>query len=543
MKGFLLLIASLFIFSANAEFDVAFRPERAVVDEIFEMDITIQVQNNDEPFISFDPGGLVVEGRRNAGVSFTTQLINGQFTSQKTMRVTYQLRANRAGTFYLRDFTITMGQQKISKDNVRVIVLREAEKPKDYLLEALPSKERVYKGEGFFVDYYLYTRVPIYAQELKEYPKLNGFLKRFKNVDESPERVERGGIIYQRSKKYSAKLFPEKIGQLTIDALKLQLGVGFGANSTGFGMRDIRNVTAMSAPVTIEVSEVPSENLPTTFTGLIGDHNFNLIVSKTKYLANEPIELKLEVIGPGMLEKMDDPVFYSHPDLETFDTKSEVQEISNDRSRKIIEYTYLPRASLQIAARKLELAVYLPEKNQFKTISLDIPEIEVVGGGANPATRPRTPLEPVSEPVVAEIIAKKELAPISPFDLTQKRSDYINPIRLLLIIALGLFVIALISNMNFRRNDHQDELWDFYRKHLSKGISYKGLLLFLSRAIPDSSLDVEEALMQKNIPTEVRDYLLDLLRTLRQTTYSPAAAPRVIKPKKQMFKRLLTNLK
>src|SRR5690606_33318963 len=129
---------------------------------------------------------------------------------------------------------------------------------------------------------------------------------------------------------------------------------------------------------------------------------------------------------------------------------------------------------------------------QFKTISIDIPEIEVVGGGANPASRPRAPLEQASAPVPSANTEKKELTAISPFDLTQKRFDYINPVRLLLIISLGLFVLALLSNLNFRRDNQHSELWGLYHQHISKGINYKGLLLFLSRAIPESSLDVEE---------------------------------------------------
>src|SRR5690606_25073030 len=147
----------------------------------------------------------------------------------------------------------------------------------------------------------------------------------------------------------------------------------------GFGFRDIRNVTLSSSPVEIEVSEAALDSVPKGYTGLVGEHSFNLLSSKDKYLVNEPIELKLEIVGPGLLEKMDAPILYSHPDLESFDTRSEIQEISPTRSRRIIEYTYLPRANMSIPSRQLELSYFLPDKKEYKSIKIEIPAVQVVG--------------------------------------------------------------------------------------------------------------------------------------------------------------------
>ncbi len=126
MKLVLIFMLAIFSLSSWAQISIDFKPERPVIDESFDMIVTVAFEGNEEPFISFDPGGLNVEGRRKGGVSFTTQLINGQFTSQKTMSFVYQLRANRAGSFYLRDFNVRVGDKTFSKDNVRVQILREA---------------------------------------------------------------------------------------------------------------------------------------------------------------------------------------------------------------------------------------------------------------------------------------------------------------------------------------------------------------------------------------------------------------------------------
>lgn len=528
-----------------ANIEINFRPERPVYNESFEMEVIIAYEGSEEPFVSFDPGGLVVEGRRKGGVSFSTQLINGQFTSQKTMSFIYQMRANRAGTFYLRDFKVKVGDKTLSEDNVRVLVLREAEKPRDYFLEATPSKERVYKGEGFFVDYYLYTRVPIYNQELKEYPKLNGFLKRFKNVDETPDRVERGGLIYQRSKKYSARLFAEKTGELTIDALKLQVSVGFGGSGfSGYGLRDMRNVTLASSPVKIEVSEPPTDNVAEGFTGLVGDHSFNLVTRKSKYLVNEPIELKLEVVGPGLLEKMDDPVFYTHPDLESFDTRSEIQEVAADRSRKVIEYTYLPRGQMSIAARTLKLSIFLPDKKSYKTYDIQIPELTVVGGTVTSAAQVNPPNQEASTeaPVVLRQTISTPLTPVSPFGVLSSTTFGLNLMQLALALSGAFLVLAVTTNLSFSRDKERVELWNLYKRHIASGVDYKGLLHFLLAIFPNTKNDLEQEIKESELPHDVKAYFVQLIEELRRSTYAAGGSVRKIKPQTRMFKKLVKSM-
>lgn len=535
-----LILYILFFISLNAysQIDVRFRPERPLVNEPFNMEITVAFEGSQEPYISFDPGGLTVEGKSKGGVTFATQLINGQFTSQKTISYIYQLNASRAGLFYIRNMSAKIGDKEYKSDNIRVQVLREAEKPKDYFLEAIPSKDNVYRGEGFFVNYYLYTRVPIYNQELKEYPKLNGFLKRFKAVDETPERVERNGIIYQRSKKYSARLFAEKIGKLNIDPLKIQVSVGFG-NVGGFGLRDMRNVTLSSLPVEIQSSSTPTENVPLGFTGLVGEHSFNLNVKKTKFLANEPIELSLEINGPGLLEKMDDPVIYSHPDLESFDTRSEIQEISDQKSRKILEYTYLPRSQFNIDERELDLSYFDPDTNQYVVKKITIPAIQVIGGEG--FTTPNVKSKTAVTENIREKITKVGLSPISPFG-DNKIKRFLTWHQLALILSIIIFIISIVTNFDKKEDTIKANAIYIYKKHLSKGLDYKNLYLFFSQVRNGEYTEFENFINALDLDINVKKYFLDLWAKLRSGNYANLGSASKIKPDKKMFKLLIEKL-
>ncbi len=537
MKSIVLLIL-FFATNVFAQIDVRFRPERPLINEPFNMEVTVAFEGSEEPYISFDPGGLNVEGKSKGGVTFSTQLINGQFTSQKTISYIYQLNASRAGLFYIRNMSAKIADKEFTSDNIRVQVLREAEKPKDYFLEAIPSKDNVYRGEGFFVNYYLYTRVPIYNQELKEYPKLNGFLKRFKAVDETPERVERNGVIYQRSKKYSARLFAEKTGKLTIDPLRIQVSVGFG-NVGGFGLRDMRNVTLSSLPVEIQSSTTPTEEIPQGFTGLVGEHTFTLNVKKTKFLVNEPIELSLEIIGPGLLEKMDDPVIYNHPDLESFDTRSEIQEITEQKSRKVLEYTYLPRSQFEIEERELQLGYFDPDQNKYIVKTIAIPSIQVIGGSVNTPNKPNRSQK--NNEAVTPSLPEISLSPISPFgDLVLRQ--YFTWYQLAFLASVFIFIISIKSNLSFKENSVKANARYYFKKRLAKGVDYKSLYLFFSHIRNDEYIEIERYIETLAVDAEVKNYFKELLSKLRSASYANLGSTSKIKPDKKMFKLLIKNL-
>ena len=172
-------------------------------------------------------------------------------------------------------------------------------------------------------------------------------IKRFHHVKENSENVNYRGYIYKRSLKYSARVYPEKIGKLFIDSMKV--GVQYqnrgdrrtllGAFRFAFGEVKRRNFS--SRPIEIAVRPLPA-GAPQNFTGLVGEHTFKASSLKKKYLVNEAIELRVEVYGPGALENFDDPIIYHDHELEVFDTKSEIVETSESTAKKILDYTYLP---------------------------------------------------------------------------------------------------------------------------------------------------------------------------------------------------------
>lgn len=384
MKRVMFLILAILSMTLHAqEVEVVVEPKEPVINENFFVTFKVKTSGSDEPYISFTPYGASVLGKRSQGLSISTIVINGKFTTTKEQAVVYEFLAERSGQVYLRNVKVEMAGKTIPVNEVRVNVLNEARRIPDAFIEAEASKTKVYLGEGLDVNYYLYFKTSISANDVKEFPKLNKFIKRFHHINSPVETVQYKGQIFKRILAYSARLYAEKTGTAVLDPMTISVQmVENDYNGFGFGSQRYKNKDLSSPRIEVEVLALPTEGVPASFTGLIGEHEFNLTVPKTKYLVNEPIEVKLEVKGKGAVENFDTPVIYSDNNLEQFDTKSEVTEIGMQAAKKVFEYTLLARGPVKIGNREMAFAYFEPSNGKYIEKKITVPGIEVSGVAA-----------------------------------------------------------------------------------------------------------------------------------------------------------------
>ena len=297
MKNLIFFIITIFSITTFAQtVEVVVEPKEPVKNETFFVTFKVKTSGSEEPYISFTPFGASVLGKNYQGLSISTIVINGKFTTTKEQAVVYELLAERSGQVYLRNVKVELDGKTIPLDEVRVNVLSEAKRIPEAFIEAEASKTKVYLGEGLDVNYYLYVKNSITANDVKEFPKLNKFIKRFHRLNSPVEMVQYKGQVFKRFLTYSARLYAEKVGTAVLDPMTLSVQlVETDYSGFGYGSQRVKNKDLSSSRIEIEVLPLPVEGVPPSFTGLIGDHDFNLSIAKTKYLLNEPIEIKLEV--------------------------------------------------------------------------------------------------------------------------------------------------------------------------------------------------------------------------------------------------------
>ncbi|RPJ78523.1 MAG: hypothetical protein EHM20_03705, partial [Alphaproteobacteria bacterium] len=398
LKLFFITFTLIFTAVLKAEdVEVEVSPPEPLINESFFVTFKIKSTGNVDPYISFTPVGAVVQGKSEQGVSISTIVINGKFTTTREQNYVYELIAERQGQVSLKNIKVEVGGKVTNVKDLSFNVLAQAKRIPDAFMEATASKTKLYLGEGIDVNYYLYFKTSIAANDVKEFPKLNKFIKRFHHINSPVETVQYKGQMFKRILTYSARLYPEKIGNAVLDPMIISVQIvesdyssPFGA--FGMGAQRFKNKDLASPRIEVEVRPLPTENVPASFTGLVGEHEFSLSIPKTKYLVNEPIEVKFEVKGKGAVENMDTPSIYSDNNLEQFDTKSEVTEIGTQAAKKVFEYTFLARGPLNLATRDLNLSYFDPSTGRYIEKKVSVPGIEVSGaafqaneqGGAQP---------------------------------------------------------------------------------------------------------------------------------------------------------------
>jgi len=385
MRYLLLFILLTQVANANI-LKINVSPERPVLDEIFNVEFMLSVDTEEEPIINFNVINLDVVSKSSPQVATRATYIGGKVTINKSITYVYEMKAQREGSAYINNISIDVGGKNYKHPSKLITITKESVKEKSLFARAEIEKENVYVGESIVVRYYLYNRadVGIRNVDIKKFPKLDKFLKRFHQEDMKLERVNIGGKIYERRIMYTAQLFAQGAGEYRIDPITMNISYSTGGdslNSFGFNLRlgRQRSTTLISPELKVKALSVPIETMPKNFTGLVGNHNFKLEMNRNKFIVNEPIELQLTVTGNGALELYEAPVLISNQNVEEFEKSGDLAINKNFTAEKKFKYTYLPRDSFKEDPKKVELSYFNIEENSFKTVTLDIPSIEVAG--------------------------------------------------------------------------------------------------------------------------------------------------------------------
>jgi hypothetical protein len=522
----------IFLFFALAhvayagDLKIEINPPRPVVGEVFQVVFRIFTESNEEPEITFNPGGVEVVGKSNQGISTRTIYANGRLTVSREVTVAYDLVAAKSGNAFLRDIKINLGGKLLTYPVVMISVLKEAEEVPDIFVMADVPKKELYVGEGVIVRYYLYSKVPVSTVDIKKYPKLNNFLKRFLQEPDRSERVSVDGDVYLRTQIYAAKLFPEKPGELKVDSLSLSAtypstrpGDPFGA----FGLnRNFRTKNLSSETIKIQALPLPSPR-PENFSGLVGKHDFQVQFGQTKLIVNEPLEIKLTVSGGGALENLEPPTLLKSSSFEEFETNGDLKISSADDATKTFDFTFLAKENASLPSSKVELTYFEPQIKTYVPVELTIPAIEIAGGNFNTPSSTKkeipqenTPPEKKENPL--QIVTKvQELAgpSLSKISNVRRWIPFLN-----LILALLTFVFAatfLIKRQGFMLVQSKHHIPASFKKG---SFSLPEFLKWISPLIQKSGKSPVFILRDSSLDDQTKNYFIEILNSNDEKSFS-----------------------
>lgn len=545
MKMFLLLFFLLSQFDLLAdELKVEINPSRPVAGEVFQAYFRIFTSSDEEPLINFSPSNVEVVGKSNQGISTRTIYANGQLTVTREVTIVYDLVSSKSGTASLRDIRAQLGNLTLKHPLISFNILSEPQELGDVFVMADVSKKSLYLGEGVVVRYYLYSKVPVNNLDIKKYPKLDQFLKRFLQEPERTERVSVDGSIYMRTQIYAARLYPEKLGELKIDGLSLSATYPSSRSNdpfSAFGMgRDFKTKTMTSETIRIQVKPLP-QPVPSHFTGLVGNHDFQFQIGKSKLLVNEPLEFKLTVSGVGALENLEGPELIKHSGLEEFETNGDLKITSAEQATKIFEYTYLAKENLDLPGKEVTLSYFDPNTNKYVPVSISIPEIVVAGGTQAPIAK--SPEEKKSN------TPKTHLAPAqsAPIELSSPGFNSVNSWKRWLF-ELNLAVFGLVAILVMIQLWGRKKLTFSFRSGAVPASFRKGDFIFsdflkwLSPLVEKTGKSPAQIIKQSPLSEDSKRYFVELLSANDYKEFSARKTQMNFEYKAKYFKELASYI-
>jgi hypothetical protein len=536
--------------SQAANVKIAVEPLEPLINETFNVIFTVESNTSEEPYISFNPGRAEVIGRNKLGSSVQTTIINGKISTKRMARYSYEMVTDRPGRLSLKNIKAEIDGSELKLKPFKIKILKKRRTPKELFIKAETSKEEFFVGEGFDINYYMYFRVNVVSKEVLAFPKLQKLLKRFINTENAKiETVEYDGVVYRRILVYSARAFSDRVGKVTIDPIKVRAQYqasrrsAYGLGGLSFG--GYKAKTLRSKRLKLMIKPLPADNVPSDFSGLVGEHEFKLKINKTKFLVNEAIEATLEVSGEGALENYEAPRIYINENLEDFDTKAELTGLERGRPLKTFEYTILARGPVTIPAKELKISYFDPEENIYKTQSLNIPSIVVAGTALAGKSSQNQNSEPVVQTTSVQQKEKPEvvrglLAPEFSATVAQVKTMwplYFN--GLLGIILLALITLQLLSMRSPATSNSYEEQFRAIKKD---GLNYSNLYRLLNNLSGDKDVSLTNRLKNSKLSADSKHYFENLLLMAEQSQYKDNSKL-AMNIKNKLFKELVIYLR
>ena len=369
---------------AQVTFDAKVSKKRLGLNERLRIDF-IMNENGDNFVSPAFTNFLVVSGPQQ---SVNRSWVNGVSSFSKTY--TYFLTPKSKGTFILGQAEITINEEVYKTFPIEIEVTEAVEKPNDpnnidYLtdenirLVAEISNSSPFLNEGLTVVYKLYFRNPISITDVQELesPSYGDFWSSKINIGRAqvnPRGRYKGEpfneVVWQK-----VVLYPQKSGKLDLEPLTLNLSLTVPSNRRDlFGRRILRQgqKTITAGRRILNVKPLPLEGQPESFSGAVGEFDFDVILSKDELKASESFQAKIKVDGKGNLNLFKLPEINVPNTLEVYEPeRSEKIKTTLTGTQGSIEenYTIVPQYQGKYPIPQIQFSFFNPKMKTYETLS------------------------------------------------------------------------------------------------------------------------------------------------------------------------------
>jgi hypothetical protein len=421
--------------------------------------VEFKINDSGRQFKAPDFGGLRVSSGPNQ--SSTSYIDN--YGMRQNLSFSYVLSGSKPGKYTIGSASINVEGKTYKTEPITIEVTEKSSRPNNpndpYSVAASSSfmkvrvnKSTAYQGEPIIASYKLYYSVNIGGYEVLERPSYTGFYQ--ENIELKPRNgsSERyGDKSYQTGIIEQLLLIPQKSGQIKPGNLEVRIPTSVPTNRRDiFGRRMTQKVnqTSEASFPTLNIKPLPEKGKPSSFDGAVGNFDMDVSLSREQVNANESVTLKIKLSGKGNIKLVESPKPEIPSAFEVYDPKfTERVDVSaaGMNGSKTYEYLLIPRYNGTYKIAPISFSYFDPKKEEYKTITSEAFEIEVIGGAANPGSITNTGGNPTASKESVSLIGNDILYIKTKADsFTEKGSRFFKTtsfyalLTTLLILPLGM---------------------------------------------------------------------------------------------------------
>ncbi len=495
--------------------------------------------------------------------SIKNSWINGKRSYSKTY--TYFLSPIKKGNFKIGQASIQVGDEIYKTMALNLVVTSAVDKPlnpndpsyvadKNIHLVAEVSKTDPYLNEPISIVYKLYVSPDTGVNNWRELdaPRYADFWS--KNINIKNLTVENGtykGEPYRYVILRKTVLYPQKIGELSIEPLVLDITVQTPSNRRDFFGQIINNTvnkTVSAGKIKVQVKPLPEMGRPNNFSGAVGKFDLFVTTSKKELLLSEAFQLDLEIKGNGNFNLFAFPSINLPQSLEVYEPERSEKLTTNFKGiRGSIkdQYTIVPSSAGKYSIPRISFNYFDPNDSKYKTQTSIQNYINVKGAITNNSRIENNPEDRASNKVDLMQYGNLSFKTKTKFKKINQQIFFYSKIFwvILLLPFTILFIILIIQRiLNNKKNDKNwiraniakklgkkhlldakkniDNKTKFYEALDKAMMNYlKSILLFDNSEY--NAKKVRESLLNKSVSLKTINLLEDIFNNCQMARYTP----------------------
>jgi len=495
--------------------------------------------------------------------SIKNSWINGKRSYSKTY--TYFLSPIKKGNFKIGQASIQVGDEIYKTMALNLVVTSAVDKPlnpndpsyvadKNIHLVAEVSKTNPYLNEPISIVYKLYVSPDTGVNNWRELdaPRYADFWS--KNINIKNLTVENGtykGEPYRYVILRKTVLYPQKIGELSVEPLVLDIAVQTPSNRRDFFGQIINNTvnkTVSAGKIKVQVKPLPEMGRPNNFSGAVGKFDLFVTTSKKELLLSEAFQLDLEIKGNGNFNLFAFPSINLPQSLEVYEPERSEKLTTNFKGiRGSIkdQYTIVPSSAGKYSIPRISFNYFDPNDSKYKTQTSIQNYINVKGAITNNSRIENNAEDRASNKVDLMQYGNLSFKTKTKFKKINQQIFFYSKIFwvILLLPFTILFIILIIQRiLNNKKNDKNwiraniakklgkkylsdakkniDNKTKFYEALDKAMMNYlKSILLFDNSEY--NAKKVRESLLNKSVSLKTINLLEDIFNNCQMARYTP----------------------